>query len=380
MRVLYVNHTSQMSGAEQSLLVLLRSLPDGVEPVVACPEGPLAAAVRDAGVTVHAIPGTDLSARLHPWHTPRELARVLRAALGIRALAQSLRAEAVHANTPRAALMCLLATAPAVVHVRDRIPPGRLPVVMFRLLARNAAAFIATSQYLADELPDHPRVRIVANAVEGERFDPGRTDRAAAREMLGLKPEQQVIAVVGQISPHKGQREAIEILHGVRHVHPGARLLLVGSVKFASAVTRFDNRGYEAELSALARRLGLDDAVLFLGERADVAALLAAADVLLVPSWYEPFGRVAIEAMMMEVPVVATSVGGTKEVVRDGVDGVVLPPRAPALWTEAVIELLGDPQRRAAMGRSGRARVRTEFAPESHAGAIADAYRELISA
>jgi glycosyltransferase involved in cell wall biosynthesis len=129
----------------------------------------------------------------------------------------------------------------------------------------------------------------------------------------------------------------------------------------------------------LARRLGLDDAVLFLGERLDVAALLAAVDVLLVPSWYEPFGRVAIEAMMMELPVVATSIGGTKEVVRDGVDGIVLPPRQPMLWTEAVIGLLADPQRRAEMGRSGRARVLSEFGPARHAGAIAESYRQLIT-
>jgi glycosyltransferase involved in cell wall biosynthesis len=223
MRVLYVNHTSQISGAEHSLLVLLRSLPDHIEPVVACPEGPLASAVREAGVSLHAIQGTDLSARLHPWHTARELGRVLAAALGIRALARRTRAEVVHANTPRAALMCLLATTPAVVHVRDRVPPGRLPAAMFRLLARRAAALIATSKYLADELPSHPSVRIVANAVERERFDPALTDRARARATLGLDREQPVIAVVGQISPHKGQRDAIEILHGVRRVYRDAR-------------------------------------------------------------------------------------------------------------------------------------------------------------
>jgi D-inositol-3-phosphate glycosyltransferase len=378
MRVLYVSHTSVISGAEHSLLVLLRGLPNGVEAVVACPDGELAVAVRAAGVAVDPIPGTNLSSRLHPVHTVRGLAAVLRAALAIRAVARRHGADVIHANTPRAALMCALARggsgARPIVHVRDAFPPGRLPAMMARHLARRSSAFIPTSQFLVDDLPAAPLVRVIANAVEPERFDPSAFDPVAVRAGLELGHARPVIAVLGQISPHKGQGEAIEILARIRDAHPDACLLVIGAVKFTSAATRYDNGAYEAELHALARRLGVEHAVRFLGERANVAELLSAVDVLLVPSWYEPFGRVALEAMMMRVPVLATSVGGTREVVRDGEDGIVLEPRQPSVWAEELLALLAEPQRCVAMGASARRRALEQFGPRSHVRAIVETY------
>lgn len=383
MRVLYVNHTSVVSGAEESLLVLLRSLSGQVEASVACPQGQLADLVRAAGISSYPIPGTDLSARLHPVHTTREIGKTVTAARAVRSLARRLKADLVHANTPRAGLMSAFAAGAAgahpVVHIRDAVPPGRLPAAMFAWLARNASVFVVTSSYLAEQLPQGPPVRLVPNAVEPDRFDPGLIDRGAARSGVGLGPDEPVITVVGQISPHKGQRDAIEALHSIRRVIPNARLLIVGSVKFASAATRFDNRGYQAELVRLAERLDIIQAVSFLGERPDIASLLRATDVLLVPSWYEPFGRVAIEAMMMEVPVIATTIGGTREVVREGQDGLLLPPKQPELWAQAVIDLLSDEPRRKAMGRSGRARALSEFSPEGHARATLEIYEQVVA-
>jgi glycosyltransferase involved in cell wall biosynthesis len=380
--VLYVNHTPVVSGAEESLQVLLRTLPDDVAPTLACPRGPLADAATEIGVPVSLIPGTELSARLDPIHTSRGLADVGRAAIAIRTAAKRASADLIHANTPRAGLICARArgatgTKP-LIHIRDSIPPGRLPQAMFSLLARNTSTFIATTQYLADEMPRGTRVVTVPNAIEADRFDPGRIDRGHARERLGLGPDEPVLAVVGQISPHKRQTDAVEVLQRVRRTHPTTRLLVVGSVKFTSAATRYDNRSYAEELSGLTTRLGLEQAVSLLGERSDIAEILAAVDVLLVPSAYEPFGRVALEGMMMRVPVVATSVGGTKEVLRDGVDGIVLEPGAPDRWGEAVSELLADPDRRKTIGAAGRERALTQFDAQSHARTIVDLYRRVL--
>src|SRR5207302_5178465 len=98
------------------------------------------------------------------------------------------------------------------------------------------------------------------------------------------------------------------------------RLLVVGSPKFTSGATRLDNRAYLDELHRLVAELGLDDTVLFLGEREDVPEILAATDLVLVPSWEEPFGRAIVETMAMGVPVIATSIGGPAEIISDGVD------------------------------------------------------------
>lgn len=386
MRVLHISHTSVISGAEQSLLVLLRAHATGIEAELACPEGELATAARAAGVRVHTIRGTDVSARLHPWHTTRELVRAAGAAVALRRLARWRKPDVLHANTPRAAMLAWSAAAehPLVVHVRDAVPPGRLPRALFSGLGPRTAAWILTSRFLAETLPvragpggGRPLVRVIANAVEPGRFDPATRDRAQARAALALTGEEPVLALVGQISPHKGQREAIEMLSRIRRAGVPAQLLVVGAAKFTSAAARFDNRAYERECRELAVELGVGHAVRWLGERSDVARVLAAADLALVPSWYEPFGRVALEAMSMRVPALVTAVGGVSEVVRDGRDGLVLEPRRPELWARAALELLDDPARRASMGAQGRRRALEDFGPQAHADALAATYRAL---
>jgi glycosyltransferase involved in cell wall biosynthesis len=330
-------------------------------------------------VEVRPVPGTELSARLHPVHTTEQTLRAARAAQSVRAIARAVKADIVHANTPRAGLISLLArgaggTGP-VVHVRDAVPPGRLPRAMFRLLATRAAAYLPTSEYLRDQLPAGIPAPVVANVIDPAPFDAAALDRRSARARLGLGEAEPVLAVIGQISPHKGQSDAIRALATVREAHPDARLLLAGSVKFAGRATRFDNRAYREDLTRLAHRLGVADAALFLGERGDIAEILSAVDVLLVPSWYEPFGRVALEAMTMRVPVIATSVGGISEVIDDGVDGLVLPPRDPGAWARAIDELLSDGERRARMGARGRKKAEREFSARRHASEIMEVYR-----
>ncbi|HWD73527.1 MAG TPA: glycosyltransferase family 4 protein [Solirubrobacteraceae bacterium] len=383
MRVLYVSHTANVAGAEHSLLVLLRALSGAVvEPVLACPEGELATAARAIGVDVCAVPGTDLSSRLHPRHTAREAARAARTGRALGVIGRESRADLVHANTPRAGLISAFAGgaggARPVVHVRDSTPPGRVPGLTLSFLARRASAFVSTSRFLADQLPRGPQAAIVANAVEPDRFDPSVLDRRAARVRLELGESEPVLAVVAQISPHKGQSDAIRALALVRRTHPDARLLLIGSIKFTSAATRYDNHAYGAELDSLIEQLGLGDAVTFLGERSDIPQILAAVDVLLVPSWYEPFGRAAIEAMMMGVPVIATSVGGIKEVISDGVDGLVLDPRNAPAWAQAIVGLIADPERRRAMGARGRRRALRDFSPGRHAEQMLDVYERAL--
>jgi len=153
---------------------------------------------------------------------------------------------------------------------------------------------------------------------------------------------------------------------------------VVGSVKFRSGSTRYRNDAYLASLHDLVEELSLGDRVRFLGEREDVPEILRALDVLLVPSWEEPFGRVVIEAMAMCTPVLATAIGGPTEVISDGVDGLLLPPRDPARWAEAIRLLLADPARRGSMGRAARAKAMQQFDQPAQAALIAELYRQQL--
>jgi glycosyltransferase involved in cell wall biosynthesis len=387
MKVLYVNHTAAISGAEHSLLSLLAAPPGGVRPLVAAPEGPLTTAVRALGVPSSAITGTDGSLRLHPLHTPRALGELSLAAWQVRRVARRERADVVHANSIRAGIVLGLARlqpAATVVHVRDCLPPGTVARATMRLIASTATTVIANSSYTADSVralaPGAP-VEVVHNPVDLARWDPALIDRARVRARLGVAGERALLlGVVAQLSPWKGQDTAIEALRIACEKGIDAHLLLIGSAKFTSGATRLDNRAYVERLRRLVARCGLQERVSWLGERGDVPDLVRALDALLLPSWEEPFGRALIEAMALEVPVVATSIGGPGEIVSDGGEGYLVPPRDPAAWARAIarIDELGEQGRRE-LGRAGRLRVEREFTGRHHAETVGWVYERALA-
>jgi glycosyltransferase involved in cell wall biosynthesis len=384
-KVLYVNHTATVGGGERSLLELLAGLPQEVLPVLACPEGELASAARALGVPVRTIPAGAPSFRLDPRQTPRGLATLGRAAVAVRRAARRSRADVVHANSLRAGLIAAplarLGGPPVVVHVRDTLPAGPAASLTRRVICSSAAFLIANSRYTAANFASNgsrPRVRAIHNPVDLEVFDPARIDRAAVRSRLGFQPETVALGVVAQITPWKAQDDAIRMLAALRRRVPDARLLIAGSPKFVTGSEAFDNVAFERSLHALVAELGLEGAVSFLGERADVPELLRALDLLLVPSWEEPFGRSLIEAMAMATPVIATSVGGPAEIVTDGVEGLLMPPRQPQRWAEVATSLVERRERLYAMGEAGRRTAVARFGRERHVEAVVAAYREAL--
>ncbi|HWD11476.1 MAG TPA: glycosyltransferase family 4 protein [Solirubrobacteraceae bacterium] len=386
MKVLYVNHTAAVSGGERSLLSLLSGLPDSVDALVAAPRGQLQATVRALGVPVATITGTAGSLRLHPAHTPRAVAEMALAAAQVRRLARRSASDVLHANSIRAGLVLALARAPGVptvVHVRDCLPPGALSTATLRLIAASATTVIANSRYTASSVlsaAPAARVEVIYNPVDLQRWDPARLDRGAARARLGeVVAGRLLLGVVAQLSPWKGQDTAIEALRLLREEGRDAHLLLIGSAKFVARSTRFDNERYVAHLHALAAAAGLEDRISWLGEREDVPELVRALDVLLLPSWEEPFGRSLIEAMALGVPVIATNVGGPAEILDDGVEGWLLAPRDPAPWARAIAGLADDPQRAAEIGRAGRRRVEERFALERHVTAVLALYARVVA-
>ncbi len=384
MRVLYVNHTATVSGGERSLLELIDALPAAVSATLAAPQGTLAQMARARGVPVRDIRGTAGSLRLHPLHTPVALGEMTLAAVQLRRAATSTGAEIVHANSIRAGIVASLARlrVPTVVHVRDCLPPGRASTATMRLIARRATVIAANSRYTAASVTaaaPQARVEAVHNGVDLERFDPSRIDRAAVRERLGEGgPDRLLLGVVAQLTPWKGQDTAIRALAAVTAQDVDARLLLIGTARFLASATRYDNASYVRALHELADSLGVGDRVLWLGEREDVAELIGALDVLLLPSWEEPFGRAVIEAMAMGVPVLATEVGGPAEILAGGRGGLLLPPREPAAWAHAVEHLAADPARRSELGREGRERAVGEFSLHAHVQAVIELYERAL--
>jgi glycosyltransferase involved in cell wall biosynthesis len=385
-KVLYVSHTAVVSGAERSLLDLLGGLPATVHPLLATPPGPLQALAQERGVATMAITGTAGSLRVHPLHTPRALAEMALAAWQVRRAAARHGADVVHANSIRAGIVlgfARLRATPTIVHVRDCLPAGRVSTATLRLIASTATTIVANSAYTAASVraaaPD-ASVEVVHNAVDLQRFDPGALDRAGARARLGDAAEGRLLlGVVAQLSPWKGQDTAIEALSLLCREGIDAHLVLVGSAKFVASSTRFDNEDYVARLRELVATAGLEDRVSWLGERDDVPQIIRALDVLLLPSWEEPFGRAVIEAMALGVPVVATDVGGPREIVQDGRQGFLVAPRQPSAWARAIAKVAESEDGGAAMGRAGRERATRVFTIARHVHATLDIYERAIA-
>jgi glycosyltransferase involved in cell wall biosynthesis len=372
--VLYVNHTALVSGGEHSLLELLGTVAGhGVDPVLACPPGRLA---DRAPVKTLAIPGTEGSLALHPLRTPRALAEIGRAAWAVRAAARRSGASLVHANSIRAGLIAIGARAlggpPVVVHVRDALPPGRASEAVAAVIRRGAAGIISNSAFTERRLLNGRRARgrtaAIHNPIDLARF------AGRVREPRRGPP---TLALVAQITPWKGQADAIEALALVRHEHPDARLLLAGEAKFVSAATRHDNAAYLASLRARAAELG-PDAVELLGEVRAVEDVYAAADLVLCPSWEEPWGRSVAEAMASGACVLATTEGGPAEFMTDGEDGRLLAPRDPQRWARAILDLLADEPARRRLGERAAVRARA-FDRDAHAAAVRAFYDAVLS-
>ncbi len=384
MRVLYVNHTAAVSGAERSLLTLLAALPADVDAALACPDGDLATAAGELSIAHIPITATAGSLRLHPLHTPLALADMTRAARQVGAAARARSVDLVHANSVRAGLeiaVARVAGAPRITSVRDCLPPSAQARATAGLVARTSLV-LANSRYTGSTvtaLAPRARVEVVYPAIDTAAFDPARFDPAAARAGLGLPRERALLGVVAQLTPWKGQDTAIAALGELVRDGVDAQLLLIGSAKFTSGATRFDNRAYVGQLHDQVAREGLSGRVSWLGERDDVAEIIRGLDVLLLPSHEEPFGRALLEAMALEVPVLATSVGGSRELVRDGQDGYLVAPRDASAWARAAASVLADPALAARMGAAARSRIVESFGVADHVAATLAIYERLLA-
>jgi glycosyltransferase involved in cell wall biosynthesis len=384
-RALLVNHTSIEGGAELSLLGLLEELEDEAEIVLACPDGDLAASARSLGVRVAPIPSIEGSFRLTPALAGRAARELGAAARAVARLTDTVAPDVVHAYSVRAALTAAFVPRrelpPLILHVHDVLPDNLAAAAIVRLIGARALLALTNSDHTARRLGErgYPGpLRTVYEGIDLRRFEPATVDREQARRSLGLDPDDIALGLVGQITPWKGQDVAIEALARVRPAHPRTRLLLVGETKFVARGTRFDNRTYLEHLHRLVADLQLEHAVEFVGQRTDMPAVFRALDVALVPSWEEPFGRAVIEAMSMGTPVVATDVGGPREVITAGVDGLLVPPRSVRRLASALLQLLDDDAGRAAIGDRGRGTAR-RFSRTAHARAVVAAYQDVRS-
>ena len=197
------------------------------------------------------------------------------------------------------------------------------------------------------------QVEVLRNGVDLRVFDPDQVLKGAVKSEFGIPGDAAVVALIARIQEGKGQLVLAETALELLKRRPNTFFLFVGTP------TR---HAYYDNLQKFIENSGHADRLILVGFRADVPRILADTDVLVLPSTAEGLPNVVLEAMAMRCPVIATDVGGTGEVLEDGVNGFLLPAPIPAgILCEKLEFLLANPGERERMGRIGRTKVEREF-------------------
>ena len=385
MKILFYNHTGQVSGAEGLMLMILARLDrTRFEPVVVCPQqGPLAQMVAELAVPVESLAGLEARFTWRADHLLRYLKSFLRVISQIRQKVILIKPDLIHANSIRAGLVATAATfgleTPVVWHLHDllRRHPLSTAIRAFAFLSPHAR-MIAVSQAAADKfsgafLPWKDRVRVILNAIDLAKFHPNETARQKIRDEFQLGPENSctaavpgipqgrfVIGIVGRVTPEKGQLELLRAFAQVLNEIPQATLVIVGAPLF--------NRDHEylQLLKQTASELGIAERVRMPGARRDVAAIMQALDLLVINSSVEAFCLVALEAMACGTPILAVVSGGIPELIEHGKNGWLLPRRDEQTLAAAILELARQPALCAQLAEQGKQHIDSRFCADRY--------------
>jgi len=318
----------------------------------------LVRALDEAGVPVRPLVGRLVKRRVSPTFAAR-LAPLVRAS----------RHDLVHAHIWASTVAAALATAgtgvPLLLTEHTEAPwRSSAARLVSRWVYGRAAGIVAVSSAIARLLSEGygvPEGRVTTLLPAAVRLggppDPPRPAAGTAGSAGG-----PVAGLVGRLQPEKGGDVLLRAAAGV----PGLRVAVVGDGPTRCA------------LEALAERLGMADRVAFLGFRPDAARLLAGFDVVAVPSHSDGSPLVVLEALSAGVPVVASAVGGIPDQVRDGVEGLLVPPGDPEALAAALRALLEDPARARALGEAGRRRA-AGLSHDRMVDAVEDVYRRVAA-
>jgi glycosyltransferase involved in cell wall biosynthesis len=347
---MFLSTSMGMGGADQQLLTgALELIRRGHQAMIVSltPLGPMGVEARELGI------------RTESLEMPRGVPDP-RALLQLRRLIREWRPDVVHSHMVHANLMArvvrLVAPVPALVSTIHNIyEGGALLMTGYRVSNRlvdrmTIISEAAAERFIRDRIVPASLLEVIPNGVDGRRFRnlaPGTRERMRAELGVG---DRFVWLAVGRFETAKDYPTMLHAFAEVHRREPAAVLVVVG-------------RGaLQQETEALARELGLGSAVKFVGVRRDVPEVMSGADAYVMSSAWEGMPMVLLEAGAAGLPIVATAVGGNRDVVREGDTGLLVPPREPEALSAAMIRLMSLPaDQRRGMGSRGRDHVETRY-------------------
>ncbi len=273
-----------------------------------------------------------------------------------------------------------LASVPIIVHTvhgfsfHDQEPLWKriLLLNLERLASRWCDKMIFISQPLIDwglkeRVATPENIVKIYSGIEMDKFQPAaREEQHRLRQRWGLNIADAVVGIVSKLWEGKGHGVLIRAFEKLLTHIPNAKLLIVGEGDIEDILRR-----------AVAKN-GLNSRVLFTGFQMNIRDIVACFDVAVLPSFFEGMGRVLLEAMAMEKPVVGTRVGGIPDLIEDGVNGFLVEPGSVDRLADAIMRILTQPKLAHQMGRAGRKKIRTRYSADHMVRAIESVYRDLL--
>jgi glycosyltransferase involved in cell wall biosynthesis len=365
MRILQVCSATEMGGGELHVIDLVRSLTSRGHAVYM--------AVRpDSPLREH------LSGVISSWHElPLRNSLDIVSARAITELVNENSIDVIHAHVGRDYLVSALAckrTAAKLVLTRHHYLPIKQNA-LYRWLLGDVAAIIAVSasvrQSVIERLAIPPeKVHVIPNWIDQERFSP--IDRDAARAMFRVRSSLAAVCV-GQITPAKGQEEFIRAAGRIARMRTDTEFLIAGEENDQSGA--FTHR-----LIDIARELGISERVSFKGYVSHVPELLAAVDVVVVPSWDEGFSLVTIEALAARRAVLASDTGGIRDIIKDNSTGMLFQPRDVSGLANKLLWLLSDAPLRERLASQGQRDVYARYSRDKIIDLVESLYLDILEA
>lgn len=387
MKVCYYNHVGKVSGAEHVLFALLHHLNPEIEKAVISPVSPQIEAVCTELQIPH-YKVREFRARFtrNPLTLLTYAISAFRSVLQLRRLTKMIAPDILHANSIRAGMVATLACAwrptQIVWHAHDKFRPhpiSRVVCSLLRMSTRNAVIAVSNAtadslkQLLSDKDIRRIPIWIIHNGVNSTAYLPTPTKVRAFRSELGLDPCTFTVAIIGQITPRKGQAQVIDVVAKLcRSSENAIQLLIVGSAVFDH------DQSYLAGLKAQVKLLGMEKNILFLGQRKDVPVVLQSIQAMILNSSSEPFSLVLLEACASRTPVIAANVDGVSELIHDGVNGLLFDHGNLGQMEHLLQVLAADPSLAQRLGHAASLRTLKEFSVERFTRRVEEFYAFIL--
>jgi len=274
------------------------------------------------------------------------------------------------------AIAAWLMRKPMVCHVRSFEHLGWFDLLFRSLVGRFIYISRAVEQHSQRAGISAAHGQIIHNALEVAQYACSPAPAAEVRREFGWPAETPLVGIVGRLDWWKGHEYFLQALAQAKQTIPSLRGLIIGEPEHTA-----ENAAYYQKLLTLTETLGLQNEVCFTGFRSDVPRLLAALDVMvLASSEPEPFGRVVIEAMAAERPVIATAAGGVLDIIEHEVNGWLIPAKDAPAMAQAMVKMLSEPTLARRIGQAARQTVEERFTLAVHVERVQKVYDGLLQA